>query len=1463
MASQQKVTLPARGLYSFPNILGAVPEGALTTASNVVIDRDSIITSRRGFKVYGDTFGISSNRARQLLTYKDRVLRHFSTTLQVDSNGTGTFTDLQLESGGDASVTEPSTGTRIKYIEANGNLYFTSTQGIRKISCLDETEIASKYVTLAGGIKALDGIAILNPTSGWFTQDSTVAYRILWGIKDENSNLIPGTPSERIVINNPLLTLLLNDYNRLVADLSIVASVAAFAITGDTTNGSPTVSNITTTDLSIGMTVTGTGIPADTRISDIPTATTITLSKDATATNVGVSLTFGQELADTDYASLQLASNSTAAALYEALKTLAYGSTNKLDTDLNQQLVQISSVTAVAGANFQATSSSDYFDIYSAQNETKYRVWFQSGTSVAPDAGTAVLVPILIAGGDTNAQVATKISTALNNTGDFTTSVLANVVTVTNVDFGLSTSPLSYVLDSGFTVAVTQTGIDPTFAEIELTPSTEPGSPATSAELTDIQTYFDNIVNALNVTEGISTYAKQSIGGAFSNSSQSATTNIIFTIPEAITENYFYQIYRTAIYQSTGASTLSDLVPDDELRLIFEGFPTAAELSAGSVNFYDNIPDSFRVGGANLYTNANSGEGIAQANEPPPLARDIAQFKFNTFFANTQTRYKVQVSLLTATDLAGRKLTISQGSTSNTYTFVENVYQVTTIDCIPGTDFTSSGTADYFDIYSGGDINHYRIWFNIGTATAPAAGSATLVECAIETTDTAIQVAAKLQQAISELQCLTASIASDVVTVTNTVAGYTTSPTDNVANASFVITVTTSGAGESASLKQIGVSVAATPAQQVDETARSLVRIVNKNADETIYGYYISGTEDLPGLMSFESRNLGDAIFYIVADSDDMADKFNPSLGYTKTVTSNTIANPTVVTSTAHGLSTGAQVVFSGSNCTPTIDGLRTVTVIDANTFSVPVNVTVAGTAGAFTTIDEATQGDNEVVPNRLYFSKTGQPEATPSLNYYDIGPKNKNILRILPLRDSLFILSEAGIYRLAGDNPNNFQVSLFDNSTIIKSPDSAVILNNEIYVFTNQGITAIGDTGVVIKSRQIENKLLPLITSAYTNFYAQTFAVSYESDNAYLLFTVFNTSDTYATICYRFNTLTQTWTSWDVTKTCGVVDAEQDLLYLGAGDINSIEVERKAFTRLDYTDREYTLSIPNSAVDEDVISMGGNFSVEEGDVFVQTQRLTISQFNRLLRRLDMDAGLDYDQYYDTLNVSSGVNLRTSLTSLATQLDADAGLATHTYVASISGYGSTFQDCQDAFNVIVGLLNADANTRIKNYKTSSGTVRLEAPIDSVNNTLFTVTLKYALPLIVGEVIHYKKIDTEVTWAPHHFGDASLLKQVTESTLLFENVAFTDASANYASDLSPGFELTSFSGEGTGIWGGFDFGEVTFGGAGSSRPLRTFIPVKKQRCRYISGQFTHSVALEEFSVLGISYTYSPISSRAYR
>lgn len=67
-----------------------------------------------------------------------------------------------------------------------------------------------------------------------------------------------------------------------------------------------------------------------------------------------------------------------------------------------------------------------------------------------------------------------------------------------------------------------------------------------------------------------------------------------------------------------------------------------------------------------------------------------------------------------------------------------------------------------------------------------------------------------------------------------------------------------------------------------------------------------------------------------------------------KAITSSSVANPTVIAATGHSLATGNKIIIRGHvGSTPDINGtIYSITKIDADSFSIPVNVTVGGTGG-------------------------------------------------------------------------------------------------------------------------------------------------------------------------------------------------------------------------------------------------------------------------------------------------------------------------------------------------------------------------------------------------------------------------------------------------------------------------------------------------------------------------------------
>ena len=1470
--TQQNVTLKARGLFTYPNLLGEVPDGALTTASNVVIDRDGVASNRRGFAVYGTSMGgVEETVAKQLMTYKGRVLRHWLTTVDFDNDGLGTFAAIA------DNITEQAPGGRLKYLEANGNLYFTSNAGIQKVSAVTAQDITNDIasaqvftgnthstttinnisntatlefgmlvqgvgipdnttivgipnstsitisqatlttvvgvsitfifpiVTPAGGIEALDGIGTLNDTPGWFTQDAEVAYRIVWGITDANGNLVLGDPSDRIVVDNQLLSLLVSDYNQLIADLNVVANVAPIMLTGNTYSNNVIDTLSTTANLSVGMVVSGSGIQTNTIISSITSGTAIMISLPATTTVVADPLTFSQVLNYADFLDLLIPANSSSVDVYNALNALA----QILDTQLGEtiyfglsgSITQILPTVSITTTGDSSVSSATITNIPSTVNISPGMIINGSGIPlnslvVTVPTTTSITINNTIGVAQTgftfNVMFNTEITSPNHGlvTGDLIT--IAGTNSSPNID---TTTPIQVTVINSNTFTITTvtstagntgtwTQSPPAIAQGFTTP---PTNPATDAMLVLLQNYYDALVNALNVDTGISTYGLSFINGAFSNSTQSATVNLTFPIPDGVTGAYFFQVYRSDMALAQNQTLFSEITADDEMRQIAEDNPTLAQLTAKSITFYDNIPESYRLTGANLYTNAISGEGILQENNIPPLAQDMALYQGSTFYANTVEKQSLLINLLSATNLLGQTLTVTSNGIPTTFTFVTETQQTSSIVVPAAAAFASTGTADNFILFSANNTSSYQFWFNIGTVTAPVSTGAQLIEVTLASSDSSTQVAGKLFAAMAGINVFDTVITGSTLTVENSAVGSCDTPVDNVTAVGFSVTVTIPGTGNDSLTFSIGVSNAATPAQQIAETSENILYVINTQFNCPIQAFYLSGPDDLPGQMNFEAIYMGAPYFYLTSS---FGAAFSPALPATGTSVSS----------------------------------------------------------------------NNSPAPNRLYFSKYQQPEAVPLTNYQDVGPKDKQILRILPLRDCLFILKEDGIYQLTGNEISNFTIYPFDTSTKLKATDSAVVLNNQVYMYSDQGVVTVSSTGVSVISRPIENLLLPVIS--YNDYTTATFGVSYETDRAYLLWTLAAPTDTTATVCYRYNTFTTTWVSWPIDKTAGVVVPETNILYLGPSDINSIEQERKSYTRIDQADRQYTLNVPNNAVSGVNLSLGGLFEADSGDSLVQTQYLTINQFNRLCNMLDLDPGVTNN--YASILAVPGVNIRTSLTTLASLLDTEPHPPwTGSYSAAISGYPSDFVSCQEAFNVIVNLLNDDGGTKFKNYSLSSGTVILESTIASTNVMSNTITLTYALNFIQGPIILYKAIDSIVEWAPHTFGDTSMLKKVSEGTLIFDTMNFTQGVISYASDLSPGLISVPFPAEGNGVWNDFAWGGCTWGGNGSSRPLRTYIPYNKQRCRFIRAEFEHDVARESYAIFGISLTYEPVSSRAYR
>jgi len=180
-----------------------VPDGALETATNLVIKNDNIITSRRGFHEY---FNPSSGTLNNLFKYEDILIAMYNAKLSYYTD-TGSSPN---ETGSETAITGETilnSNNRIsRALQSNSNLYMTTDNGVIKMTAYTSDtsktgapqglDVSPKFAT--GSLSTFFPII-----SG---ADSIVGYRVLFGYRDANDNLILSAPSQIADIENNIVT---------------------------------------------------------------------------------------------------------------------------------------------------------------------------------------------------------------------------------------------------------------------------------------------------------------------------------------------------------------------------------------------------------------------------------------------------------------------------------------------------------------------------------------------------------------------------------------------------------------------------------------------------------------------------------------------------------------------------------------------------------------------------------------------------------------------------------------------------------------------------------------------------------------------------------------------------------------------------------------------------------------------------------------------------------------------------------------------------------------------------------------------------------------------------------------------------------------------------------------------------------------------------------------------------------
>lgn len=235
-----------------------------------------------------------------------------------------------------------------------------------------------------------------------------------------------------------------------------------------------------------------------------------------------------------------------------------------------------------------------------------------------------------------------------------------------------------------------------------------------------------------------------------------------------------------------------------------------------------------------------------------------------------------------------------------------------------------------------------------------------------------------------------------------------------------------------------------------------------------------------------------------------------------------------------------------------------------------------------------AASSEQDSAGNRLYFSKPGQPEAVPAVNFVEAGPNGSSILRLAPLGNQLYVVTSAGLYRILGDNFTNWQVDPVDLTCICAAPESVCTLDGSLYFLTSQGAVEVTEGQVAYVSGDIDSDLRAILQSLLFNpsdgtnplsLYA--FGVAHLLDHRVLFWLPASTSATSCSYAYVFDRRARAWSRWyrtadtlanAQTHSCGCYSQSgPTAVGMTLGTASSADgwcfIERRTFGPTDYED--------------------------------------------------------------------------------------------------------------------------------------------------------------------------------------------------------------------------------------------------------------------------------------------------------
>lgn len=507
---------------------------------------------------------------------------------------------------------------------------------------------------------------------------------------------------------------------------------------------------------------------------------------------------------------------------------------------------------------------------------------------------------------------------------------------------------------------------------------------------------------------------------------------------------------------------------------------------------------------------------------------------------------------------------------------------------------------------------------------------------------------------------------------------------------------------------------------------------------------------------------------------------------------------------------------------------------------------------------------------NVVAFSKTLEPEAVPLTNRLAIGANNTKIVRIVALKDSLFILKEDSLWRIYGNDPTTFAAQEIDPTTGFMWPDTVCKLGNKIFAVCDNGIAAIDENGVNIVSDPIKldirqltylnpRSFLPVDDAIFDDRFYDPWAVASDVDGHYTIFFPFSN------LYYRYSINTNTWVKGDITAFFGALDPDSKSVFLWPDEPFLIKEDR---TRTEKTYSDFLLSctmqqvsdgysISDTAIykflENKIFSNNALFNLVQADLNTTTSIITKADHNLYTGNIICARGFgsasgnisNYSLYYV-------IRLSDSTFQIATTLENAVTL--NPYLFTKKDFATDyleFEFCRG--DVTDGILPEGSYVYY-----SSGSFAKITGVSILTGKTLLLQLEYDVP--DGVILIHKPINTQIRWNPITFQNPAINKQVREANFLFKSEFFGEAEAGFESDTTTSEERETIDGTRLAPWGNSPWGNSPWGGITSSRNARVTVPRNHQRCAIIRPSFYHSQCYSGWELQGLSLIGNNISEK---